>query len=981
MGVIKINLPSESFNVRIAGETPTVQERIKINNLIRERSKATQGVGQVSRAQEGSSSVEDKDEQLFDTNSGIQDAAFRAKLSAAETEGDAEKQLRVLYGMTEGDYLRDSRGRLALTPSGGEKIGVELSKPTLIDEAGFSKFDLADFAGVAPEIAGAVAGGIKGAAVGSAAGPLGTVFGGALGAGVGGASGQAIEEGIEAYFGVQDQTAEEVAEDLKGEFITSALTDSTLGLFGLAGRGIAGSLRAGKGLTPDELKTAAESIEMGILPTLSAIRAPSIVGRQQGIVEKVFGSSSRLKQNNEVMQKKIAEFRSGFARTGDEEAGVILVEGSKAAVEDALKKQTEAQQAVISTLRDLGDAAGAAASKNANLDRDVFDILVNARKAFDQQVKAAFKPIDDALESKVAGGSNIFEVDNLREAVKEIEDLEAFGLASGNFKELSDALKSVKKLGKSGTVSFTQLYKLRKDLSDTLARTSFGDETQRRIINDLMRKIDVKLKPANVQARIDTLGVLPKEEVEILMRASGALDPARSLYSEGSKIFEDIETAGIIKNLTQKSKENVSIGVKDVDVSRIIKNDTPEVLERIIKAASYGKSGSAKDAAENSLREELASQWLNDALNNSGIGRVNDFDPTKFKPAAFKKAVDDLGRTADVLFGKEQAKQVRELANQIDRIGLTNLKASDIAAIRNAAGENSTLIDQLRILAKSQRDIYQNQRNKVFSKIASGELLPTDAADYVSASGTKASEIKKIMDVFKDDETALQKIRGNYMERLIADFGETLTTDGKQLGAFAKRLLEADKGGKLSVIFGDTMGKDMAKFARILDFNARTAAGGDLVAANIAASPLENLGKLAKLSILGKVLQFGPYYKQITDDYAKLSQGLAPKEKSRLLGRLISQGLVQQSQEGLQEAESQAKAVMDSSGISQQISQIQQNIPNPNNYSSLGQAAVVPPTASASIPQQPQGTLRQQAKQNPGIAAALGIQGATAGLI
>ena len=95
------------------------------------------------------------------------------------------------------------------------------------------------------------------------------------------------------------------------------------------------------------------------------------------------------------------------------------------------------------------------------------------------------------------------------------------------------------------------------------------------------------------------------------------------------------------------------------------------------------------------------------------------------------------------------------------------------------------------------------------------------------------------MNVFAGDEQALQKIQGNYMERLISDFGDTLTTDGKTLASFSKRILDANEGGKLKAIFGDEKGEELVRFAKMLKVNAQTATGGDLIAANIAAGPLQ----------------------------------------------------------------------------------------------------------------------------------------------
>lgn len=981
---VKIELPNDSFFVEFQGDTPTLDEQIKLANLIKSR-QGGQGAGRaMSREQMEQAAAAAKDEQLFDTTSGIKDAGLRAKLSAAETKGDAEAQLRVLYGMTEEDYIRDSRGRLALTPSGGAKIGVELSQPTLIDEDKFTRYDLADFAGVVPEIVGGVGGGVGGAILGAPAGPLGMLLASALGAGFGSSAGQALEEGIEAKLGVQTQTAEEVRKDLETEFKIGFLSDLTLGAFGLVGRGVGSTMRAGKGLTEEELKVAAESIEMGINPTLSAIRAPSVVARQQGIVEKIFGSSPRLKKNNEVMQEKIAEFRSKVDTVGDDEAGRILLEGTGAKAAELAASQVAAQKAVLQTLRGLGDDLGAAAEKNMDLNEDVFDILIGARNAFDNEVKVAFKPIDDALES--AGGSEkLFGIDNIRAAVKEIKDIEKTGLAGDTMMELKSALKGIDALGKQGNVSFLELYNLRKTLSDNLSRVPFKNNIQRGHINDLMRKVDAKLSTNNIKATLDSLRVPGGDRNRVILeRASEAIEPARKLYNEGAQIFEDIEAAGIIKNIAAKARGNQPIGVDDVAMDKIIRNNKPLVLQRALNAVEFAAAKGVKGKGGASLnkeafRQQLAGQWLNDALSTSGLSRLDDFDPTKFKPAAFAKAIKDLGKTADVLFGADAAK-VKSLANQMEKIGLSNMKQADMDAIIAQIGDEAPLAEKLQVLVGFQRAARDEQRSSALRKLQTGDLNPVEAAELIANRSTSATDIKKIFNAFEGDEAALQKIRGNYMERLISDFGDTLTTDGKALGAFAKRLLDADEGGKLSAIFGEEMGKDMAKFARILDFNSRTAAGGDLVAANIAASPIQNLGKLAKFTIVGRLLQSGPYYKQIVKDYEKLAAGETAEAKARILGRLIAQSLGQQSQEGVREAEQQIGTVVgdaiDTSGIGQQIQQLQQQLPNPNNFSGMAQASVVPAQQPAA-----QSTLRQQAAQNPAVAQALGIRGATAGLI
>lgn len=927
-----------------------------------------------------------RDEQVFDTSSGIKNAALRASLSMAETPAEEELRLRNEFGLVEADYMRDSRGRLALTPSGGEKLGVDLSKPTLIDESGLSRYDFADLAGIGPEVAG----GIAGAIAGQIAIPV-PVLGAAIGAGAGASFGQGAEEVVETVSGLQMQSAEEVAKDMATEFAIGFISDATLGAFGAVARGGKGAFKAGKGLTDEELEVAAKSIDMGIEPTLSAIRAPSVVARQQGIIEKIFGTSPRLKKNNEVMQSKIAELRAKVGAANDEEVGKILLEATGKRLKTLQRAQRDAQKAVMQNLRGLGDELGAAASKNANLDNEIFDILAGAQRAFDDEVTRAFKPIDDALE--VAGAGEAFiDVKNIKATAEEFASVEKAAIKGGQAPMLKSAIDAVNTLGENA--SYMQIYKARKALNDIMAQTR--SKTERDAINQMLRQMDAKLSHNNVKTFLETAGnQITDADKEILLKASASLDNARKVYNEGAKIFEDIESAGVIKNLAAKAKGGATPGVDDVTLDKIIKNNKPKVLERALQAVEYGASKQAQKMSSEQFRDKIASQWLNDALASSGLVKGADFDPTKFKGAAFAKAVKDLGRTADVLFGSE-ADKVRNLANLIEKTSVSNLDQTVVNQLMRELPTNAPVLTKMNVLLNAQKQMAETQTSRALSKLQSGDLNAVEAAELIANNSTTATDISKIMSAFDPEDAAgkeaIRKIQGNYMERLISDFGDTMTTDGKQLGAFAQRLLKANEGGKLKAIFGEEVGEDMAEFARVLDFNARSAVGGDLVAANIAASPIQNLGKIVRYTIVGKLLSSGPYYKQITRDYKRLAAGKGREEKANILGRLISQSFTrgvaqfggQELQAGAQEAERQISSVIDSSGIGAQIESLASQVTNPNISSSLPQDVNQGLGAADfyGIPQQAsQPSLREQAKNSPALARALGIEGGTAGLL
>jgi len=939
-----------------------------------------QGFGELTVSEDG-----DK----FDTKSGIQNFSLRAALGVADNAADEEKQLKQLFGMSEEDYTRDSRGRLALTPSGGEKIGVQLEKPTLVDEVGLSRYDFADLTGIAPELVGGVTGAIKGAAAGSAFGPLGTVIGGALGAGTGAATGQAAEEVGELVSGMQGQTLGEVASDVGREFKYGVLADLTFGLLGLGARGV-GKLAKGEKINQDDLRAVGESLDADIVPTQYAMGAGAVVARQERIAEQVAGSSPRLRQNFKNMNKMVDDFRGKYGSASDVEAGTILKEGAQKRILEAQADERKLQKQILGTLRESAENIGAAVSKNKDLDVDIFNTLAGASRAFDDEVRRAYKSVDAALES-AAGGKPLVSIDNLKSTIDDIEAKNKSFLQTKEAAEVREAFDAVRAISPSKefteNATYAELLDLRIALGDILNRTR--NNRGRDAVNDLLRKVDVKLQSDAIEDAISTGLIKDVADQDILRAAGATLKEAQQTFNKGANIFEEIEALGVVKNLSDKARSNAPIGVDDVRLDKIIKNDQPERIKRVLDAVTYGVAKDAKKGAEEEFRKKIAGQWLDDALTTSGISRMDDIDPTKFKPAAFAKSIRDLGRTADELFGPD-ADKIRALANQIEKVSMSNIKQADVKALMNELGPNATLVQKLTALRDGQQAAVQANKSRLFRELSGDNKNELEAAVLVANPNTTAAEVKRVMNFFEGDEAAIEKIRANYMERMMADFGDKLTVNADELKSFAKRLQEADKGGKLTEIYGEKTAEEIRKFARIIEINSRTAKGGDLVAANIAASPIENLGKLAKFGILLRLFRGSPITKQVNDRYKKEIKGeVTAEDKARKLGQILretlskmaQQGAAQGIQEGIDEGERQIQGVISDMGIDKDISALRSQLATPNNSSVMAQvAAPIQPAQIAAAPATPN-NLRQQARQNPGIAAALGIQGSTAGLI
>jgi hypothetical protein len=949
MGNVQLNTPEGAINILIEGDQPNVEESIKIANILRDR-----GAGkQVSNE----ASEQEKLEQLFDTNTGIKSASLRAALSAAENNAE-EDAILAKFDIGEGEFLRDKRGRLALTPEGASKFGQETDKNILIDEDGFSRYDLADLAGIAPELIG----GIGGAIAGQIAIPI-PILGAAIGAGLGAGTGQGVEEIIEAGAGVSRQSAGEIAKDIGTEAAIGFVGD---GLFGLLGKAFGigkKSLTAGKELTAEELEIAGKSIEMDILPSLSAIRAPSVIARTQAIGEKIFKTSDRLKKNNDVMAQKIADFRAKSGTNTADEAGEALLRGLKEDNAGLIKAEAEARKAVLKQFEDTANTFGAAAGRNAYIDDEVFELLAKAQDNFGQLMSQNFKSVDNLMGS-VTGSKAFIPIKEFDAKVNALLKDYA-GATDRSGMDIIRALEGMQKVGGktfNKKASFNQLYILRKSLNDNAMA---GESTVSNVLKPLVADIDRILKSTDLEAAAQG-AKMTSDELTLLTKAQGSLDKARADFATGKQLLEDLSGNRILKDLDDYVRNNVE-PVDPKIYKDLVKPNSPTFLERAFTVLDeFGQPGSSK-----LLRDELANNFVKDALTKSGI---DSFSTVAFSGKAFADAIDGLGTTGKVLFGGEtQYNSIKSLANQVRITSLGKIDDNIIDNVINQGGSQD-LKGLLQSVKNAQVNVHNLQASSVRNKLANGNLNATEAGELIANNSTKANEIDEILTYFKTqgDDESVKKVQGYFMNSLIDDFGETVMTDSKKLNKFADRMLEASKGDKLNVIYGPDMGKEMTEFAKILKFNARTAEGGDLIAANIAASPLQNLGKLAKFTLLGRYLTSAPYYKQILKQYKDGVRTVkTDAERARTLGQAIrnafSQGPGQFMQEGLNEGSDQIEALANNYGVTSALkntaNQVRTNV-RPSASAGTG-INVAPPVANSGL-----GSINVN---SPGTGALLGL--------
>ena len=968
MGTVNLQTQYGPINVEIAGEKPTLKEFFAIDQI--------KNNPKPYIAEDLLAEYETKSKGFdvgFDTTTGIQDGKLRRMLGRAETPEEEEKVLNEAFGLTPDQYTRDSRGRLALTPQGAQVFGLETDKPVLVDETGFSKNDFSDLTGLGTVIGGGVTGAIAGTAVG---GPIG----GIIGATLGGGGGKAIEEGTESLQGVQAQESGEILKDIGKEALIA-------GTFEGLGAGIAKVFRVATGTGRVGAKLPEEKIEdimaastfkggggsraegKGYMASLNAIGAPSLIGRQQAISEKALGTSVRLRQNHQNIMEDLSWLR-GTGDGGDVDIQAVA-ESLRSAAEsgnNALSvaaKNSEKQ--LLNHMENIANNLGRAATKDVDIDQNLFNIFKQSYKSFDDATKVKFRNIDASIND-VVGTDKIFNTKALADAARINAD-DFVAVSPGTKQAVAkDALLKIAALGDNA--SFSQIYRARKNLRD-VHMSNISSDTVGTVEAKYMYQLDNLLGGASVDRAVNALQRGPsgrfmpgytRAQKDLLKQASRDLGDARDFYKDGNKLFEKINDAVSKKDLINAVRNDDVINPAGL-MNSLVRNDNAKLLKEAGEAidANIGAGTFAP------IREKIAAQWLRTNLNKS-----MNTTSGKFSASRFKEKVDALGSTADELFGAN-ADEVRRLAEQLNVLSLKNIDESVIKNFTDA-GADLPAIGLLKDLRKKSSELATFQRNTINKKLADGNLTDTEAANFISDSAMRAEDVKGLFNVLRarpDGAAQIARIQTKYMDDLIGDFDKTFLTDKNQFAKFGDRL--AKNEAKLIEIYGPDTAADMKQFGKIMKLLGESASGGDLVAANIAANPLENLGTIARLSVVGRVFSSGPFYNSFLKKYKKQGAGADLRTRRQIAGELMAdafrgvivQGIPQTIDEGITTATNQATAL-----LGNQMEKMNTPAPKPQTRTS------VPDVQPGSLPEQQmipgqQPSLRERAAQNPAAAATL----------
>ena len=941
MAIINVETPQGIVKVEIAGDTPTQQESNAIRSQFFENQQKDVTFEDLLAETKTTSQIKDQPQQVnFDTESGIQNFGLRSALSVAENNAE-EEAILAKQGFSAQDYTRDNRGRLALTPSGAAKVGVQTDKNVLIDEEGFSRNDLSDLVGIIPELGFGIAGAIKGAAVGTTIAPgFGTLLGGAIGAFVGGGGGSLVEEAIEGIAGVSKQTAGDIAQDAAIEGGIAAAGELLFGIPILAYRAIAPSgAKFIREASEEELKITAKGIEKGLEPTIAQIKGRPIAAKFQQLQESVLGGSPRTQRIATAMEKEVAELNKFVNQAATEgsnkSAGQLFVEFEKKFGKELAEKQTRAYGSIMNALKESADNLAGGLERNVGLDDELFGLVQTSAKEFEKTMSQQWATINEVIETAI-GDTKILPT----ALVKDVAQLAEKKFAQAGTGDLATAegqlgLKLAADLRTLGDKSsFTDAYQLRRKLWDLKNAPKTAQEVEQKAIidssinltqvwDDAIKKVDNLLLRTNIDSLskeiTDQLGSKAFKKMQV---ASKLLPKAREQFREGTALYDDISRTLGSKELVEQMRSgafNIARpGALTGLTQRIIgKGGVPTGLNRLKKALD--------NTQYNQIKTQMGKEWLQGALSKTGFDSIN---PGKFKPNEFIKSLDDLGDTGAELYGRAEYNRLKEVAKGFEDLKLTDLD-SDMIARSVAQGLDEGVAESLKNSLKQLEETSRLRNRSVFAKIRDNKLDPEEALDLVMSAGATRGDLKAVMNFYKNKPAELKTIRGAYVENMLDNIGAVTNADGmKQL---ARNIRRADKSNKLDIIFpnaGDT--KDIAgnirDFGKILEKISANIPKGDLVAAGILANVFNSVGRIAKMFVLGQLFTGRKAMKEIVEASKKLEKNASPTvaDKRAFLESVSNafrpgQVVTQSIQENVNEASDQVKAIAENTGINQAV--------------------------------------------------------------
>ena len=827
---------------------------------------------------------------------GLKNKSFRRKLGFMDTGEEKENFMTKTLGAGKGEgWVMDKYGRYAIMPEYREALGATPGdKPLIIDNPdGFEREDISDLAGSAPEIVSAIAASIATRNYGTGAAMM------ASGAATG--SAKALEEGFETGLDLlgfpasQEQSLGEVGKDVAFEAAIGAGGEAGGRLLLGTGKYLfsPGEVRVPTGNTgvfnfktytyqpkvdaasgPGQRQTydlVRELLDEGAIPDVYKATNRKVLGRTAGLIEEVLGYNTlKNTKNVKYMSDRINGFLSDegletfepfmnnvFPKLNEEQLGALIQAKRNAAA-------TVTEESANSALQILKNAIKEESTKTADVSgkapSEVGEVVVkNVTDAFDN-FRATTNTLYDEADQLLKGRAIIptqpikkVAADLLEGLPKTADGKVSAGFNDDTVKMLQDILNTTDYISAGQMARYRTLFSQSAFDPDMLK--GFDIVKFNLLKEGANEAFDVALNngvkgfryvDASGNTVLGTKKITDPKELENINTGLELLKNAKKTYAEGIDLFDN----RLVKSLTKKDgvdpgliiqtivTRNSPKRIKDV----INATDDPEATRKMLQAGHYDSMlVNATDVDGNFSVSRVLSQ----------IKQMGTSYPALYGDSApiIKSSLEQLSSAIKYVPKEDMIRITKSLTSALDE-GKPGMFTKEVKAYVDATNKRFDFLD--------------NNFNKAIEKYSPEEVVPwlinraktTDIVDFMNYYGKESDEFIGFKQTYM--QNVLDSMFVTQKESPVAAF-----LNGENLVKFLKK---EGQVSKLNAVFGAETTQAIEKFAQKASFLTSKAGqeGGGFAAANIGLHPLDNLGKLAQLKILGGVLSNPKTLKYLT---------------------------------------------------------------------------------------------------------------------
>ena len=746
------------------------------------------------------------DKEQFDYETGVNAPWLRAKLGAMESMGGKERILEEAVG-GEG-FTRNSRGDLALTKKGLEKLGINptSNKNVVIDESGLSFNDFADFSGIYGPIIGSIAGSIvtrgrlKPKYSGLKQTSVGDVFKISGGTGVGAAAGKASEEAAEYVAGLQDNSLGEVAEILAKEAAIGAAGEAVFGFGGKFLKYTFGQKALSKGpLGADDLRMADAMAGKGVTDSLtgknykgavaiSALDSP-LSGLFQGITETVSkyqarkaGIRNSLITDTNNLIRSTNDLSSSFSTSiddiiktgyGDSTADLTAGKGLKAGLTkafDDLNVKLDKANNNVKSVNDgiLAEFDAFSAPSTTQAGEQIREATYNGYKAWDETQRTIYEEIGKFFEipnpkvGTALEGSKIFSKGGLgRQAefidaspLKEYVDILTSNVLDTTGKkldptkagaQLADFQSLINKTGKK--LSLQELLELRSGLASANRITEAGAE----------------FASLGSSQRSDMLTIIDETLARLENGEGFAAESLQSFFTknldESRNVIDNIIPAQIEK-LEDLSKANLgqlaTPGTEGYIAAKKLLDMQTKDFKIKVKSLTDELDPLSKELYDAELKVELARD------NNFGMTRIaeakKEVSDVIAKINSIKTNLDNLANDLDFVSPLQGVKQL-ELDMAYHQKVIADITNNNKIDINKIEAQIASIKIANKFYSSGMQAFDQNIVKKIMFDAAAGGHDVDKILTNIVLKKNNGDQVKRFLETLDVDTSAFQKVR------------------------------------------------------------------------------------------------------------------------------------------------------------------------------------------------------------------------------